>query len=338
MRALHPQPSISKSGLLLSPCIAWAGPQAQWYDESKIDPADKTKQSDGTLFHQEIDAFTKDPDDVRGIFLPRDVPKWLGHATKYLSEELIPRCSQISTEVAIAINWLSGEVKLLPDVKDRGYPDWPGWQFGTADIVAILWDGSLYVADWKTGGIEGAEEQLLSLAYGFQKSYAPAGSLPYRLGKVIISCLQVNENGVWPHEREVSDQELLNHKDAMAFTWEDIGKKYDPKPGVHCTALFCPHLAYCTSISDVVGQAATGPASAGQPRLIGAGDLLKKLTDNPKTDAEAGDNMALVSAAKRQINYLIEGAKKYVEGGGRVVSGQYEWSDTGNGYRWKRRK
>lgn len=67
--------------------------------------------------------------------------------------------------------------------------------------------------------------------------------------------------------------------------------------------------------------------------------LLRKvrLTDKPASPEEAGDIMAAVSAAKRQLNYLIEGAKKYIESGGKVVNGQYEWADGGNGFRWRKR-
>lgn len=322
--------SISKAGLLLSGCTAWANPASAWYDESRRPPEDTQKRDDGICFHEHV-AKQKDGDGPREWNRPSFdlINRWLEHAYNYLSSDLLLRCESYETEVAVAINWKTGEARLLGGVANRNYPSLGSdWQYGTADIVAVLSTGELLIADWKTGGSDGAEEQLLTLAVALQKLYGGK--------KVRISCLRVDEEGVWPHERPVPQQELYNHGDAMAFAWEDIGKKYDPRPGSQCTVLYCPHLAYCSAIDSAVRDAASGPESAGAP-LVPVESLLKKITDTPTTDQEAGDQMALASAAKRQINYLIEGAKKYVRSGGRVISGQFEWKDRGNGFRWGRR-
>lgn len=330
--------SISKSGLVLSGCTAWANPGSAWYDESRRPPEDTQKRDDGIAFHEVMDRrLSSNGDEVDAVFLPRLVPQWVSHANVWLSEHLLPRCQKIETEVAIAVNWSTGEVRTLNGVHGRNYPSLgDGWQFGTADIVALLNDGSLLIADWKTGGTDGAEEQLLSLAAAFQETvpldlWESKNSTTRR--PVRIACLRVDADGVWPNEREVTKSELRNHWDAMTFAMEDIGEKYDPKPGTHCTVLYCPHLAYCTAISSVVRDCGSGPESNGTP-LVPAEALMSKLTSKPTNDAEAGEQVALVSAAKRQINYIIDGAKEYVNAGGRVISGQFEWKDRGNGFRW----
>lgn len=52
-------PSISKSALLLSGCLAWCHPKARWYDEKH---SDTSARDLGTEFHRQIDAFIRDHD------------------------------------------------------------------------------------------------------------------------------------------------------------------------------------------------------------------------------------------------------------------------------------
>lgn len=52
-------PSISKSALLLSGCLAWAHPKAKWYDEKH---SDTSARDLGTEFHRQIDAFIQGND------------------------------------------------------------------------------------------------------------------------------------------------------------------------------------------------------------------------------------------------------------------------------------
>lgn len=329
-RANHGAPSLSKSALMLSPCIAWAGPQAPWYEEDKVD---NTKRDLGIVFHSSIDESIKD--DVCYDHMSPEVGVLVRHTWKYLQNDLLPRCSQVLSEAAIAIHWDSGEVRLLGNVTNRKYPDLgKGWFYGTADLVLVLVDGRLLIADWKTGGTDGAEEQLLSLACGLRKIFTHQDG-GYR--SVKISCLQVNEYGVWPKERDVSQTELSNHWDAMQFSTEDIGKSYEPRPGVHCTALYCPHLAYCSAITEATREMAQGSHAEGKPPMEVHMVPGAKLTDKPQTDQEAGMMMALVSASTRQTKYLKEAAKAYIKQGGRVILGQYEWSDGNDGCRWRKR-
>ncbi len=245
-------PTISKSALLLSPCTTWAGQGARWYDESKRDPEDTVARDDGILFHDRMDLYNNSG--PIGLYTDKEhINRWLDLAVAWTRDHLWPRCNESYSEVAVAINWSTGNVYELNGVRNREYPrdSHPGCQFGTADLMCHLKDNGLLIADWKTGGNDGAEEQLLSLACAFDKLY------PGR--EVSISCISVNSEGVWPHERKVSKEELASHWDAMAFTWEDVianRVSNKPEPGIHCTKLYCPHLAYCTAISDGIRKAA----------------------------------------------------------------------------------
>ena len=327
--------SLSKSALLLSPCIAWTGDRAAWYEEDKVDADDLSKQDQGTLFHKII-ATGLNQDRSKWV-CPDNVWNWYEHARIYVEQVLLPRCESYQTEVPVAVNWSTGDVRVLEGVVDREYPDLPGYQFGTADIVCVLKDGSLLIADWKTGGSDGATEQMLSLACGFQKCMTGTdGDQGNWYRPVKILCLQVNDDGVWPHEQSVTQEELNNHWDSMRFQWEDIGKRNDMVPGIHCTTLYCPHLGHCQAIGGVVSMAGQqAPKGAGP--LVPASALLRKVTDTPVTDDEAGASMALVSAAKRQLKYAEEKMKDYVAKGGKVVCGSYEWSNGDNGHRWRKR-
>lgn len=325
--------SLSKSALLLSPCLTWAGPGARWYEEDKVDPEDLSKRDKGTLFHRIIAAginqtraFGTAPDDVWG---------WYEHARLYVEQVLLPRCESYQTEVCVGINWSTGQAEVFPDVAERNYPDRPGWQFGTADIVCVLRDGSLLIADWKTGGNEGATEQLTSLACGFQRCMT--GTDGFRPVKIL--CLQVNDDGVWPHESDVSPAELTNHWESMRMQWEDVvkGTRLGHQPGIHCTTLYCPHLGHCDAIAGVVAEAGrTASPGSGGP-LVPPSALLRKVTDRPVTDEEAGETMALISAAKRQLKYAEEKMKAHIAQGGQVVCGAYEWANGTTGHRWRKR-
>lgn len=335
--------SLSKSALLLSPCVAWAGPGSQWYEEDKVDAEDLSKRDKGTLFHARIASGTNcDVSDC-----PEDVQGWYRRAALFVDNWLIPRCESYQTEVAIAVNWSTGDARALCGVADRNYPDMPGYQFGTADIVCVLKDGTLLIADWKTGGNEGAEEQLTSLACAFQKACPEIGSIDGQMQwerprKVRILCLQVNDDGVWPHESDVSQEQLDSHWDSMRFQWEDVldGKRSNPVTGIHCTTLYCPHLAYCRGIGQAVADLAR--KEEGVPKT---GPLVPPLALNRANrvspaafsgDLEAGDAAAIISAAKRQVKYTEAKLKEHIANGGRVISGNWEWSDGNNGFRWRR--
>jgi hypothetical protein len=330
-------PSLSKSALLLSPCIAWTHPTAEQYDDRFTDT---TKRDRGTTFHNESHAIIGGADRytiLRKYDNDVEMQNWLHSAINFLDQVLGPRCESIMSEVAIAIHWESGKVVLLPEVADRKYPEEyrkDGWQCGTADLVCILKDGSLLIADWKTGGTDGATEQLLSLAWGFQWAM-PAINEPnhFALRKVKIACLKVFETGIVPDERDVSDPELGLHRDAMLFKIQDVGKEYKPVHGIHCITLYCSHLAFCKAVTGIVEGAAEGPQS-----LLPAEALVRKyrMTDKPESQDEAGYVMARVTAAKRQLDYYSNAMKEYADRGGKVVCGPYEWSKGKDGFRWRK--
>lgn len=281
----------------------------------------------------------------------KNLPKLLQAAKAYFLSVLLPRCEVVMSEVAISINWTEHKAEILPGVKERNYPVRDGWQNGTADLVCILKDGTLLVADWKTGGTDGATEQLYSLACGFQLCLTIPGvdggmgsehSPTQVLRNVRVSCLKVSEDGVDPDERTASAEELANHWLAMEMAWTDREKKNAANPGIHCTQLYCPHLAYCNAVTGLVEDAAKNDdvqvtKSGGEP-LLPAETLVRKfrMTDKPRSDEEAGYVMSRVSAARRQQKYYESCMKEYIANGGRVTAGSYEWRETGNGFRWGR--
>lgn len=275
------------------------------------------------------------------------VKGWVDHARDYMDKVLGPRCETIMSEVAIGVNWQTGEVEVLPDVENREYPERPGWRYGTADLVCVLKTGDLLVGDWKTGGTEGAEEQLLSLGVCFQKCMligedSGDGSVGVRVRPLRTLCLQVDDNGVWPKEYVITQEQISNHWDAMMFADQDIEVCKEPVPGIHCTQLYCPHLAYCSAVTGMVVDAARedGKQPDGTP-LIAPDSLMRqfRLTDSPRSSEEAGQVMAVVGAARRQLKYYDAAIKAYVNKGGTVTQGKYEWIETPTqGFRWRRVK
>lgn len=336
--ALHPFPSLSKSALLLSPCVAWASPMAKWYDDRFTDTS---KRDRGTAFHEAIDDYIR-TGKVQP-FQDKELASWLAQAIKFVDQVLSPRSDAIMSEVAIAVNWVTGEAVILTGVNGRNYPSdkyksEDGWTFGTADLVILLKDGGLLVADWKTGGTDGAQEQLLSLAFGLQKCMLREidnnGVTEAHERPVKIACLKVFEAGVSPDERDVSKVELALHKDGMHFAIEAaLGGGSKAVPGIHCTTLYCPHLSHCGAVGGIVTEASEGPQS-----LLPAEALTAKhrMTDKPVSSDEAGFVMARVAAAKRQLDYYTNAMKDYVANGGQVTCGQYTWSKGNDGFRWRK--
>jgi hypothetical protein len=308
--------TLSKSALLLSPCTAWAGEGVPLYDDSLTD---NLKRDQGIEVHEAIDVYGK-----AGILPVHSVDpvvsKKTDHGINYLNA-LRVRFSAVETEVVVGLDLATGTGELFRNVRDRGYPDDKSRLYGTADVVAWGADGSVYVGDWKTGGTVGAEEQLLSLACAVRH-------LRLSPGKLYISCLSLTEDGCWPHEREVSDAELDAHLAALRWAMDDLGKSA-PVIGAHCTALYCPHLAYCPEVAEVAEELADMDTDP-KRRLT--------LVSDPSNEAEATETMVRLSAANRQLKYLTEAMKAYVRNGGRIISGSMEWSGGRDGFRWRKVK
>lgn len=262
-----------------------------------------------------------------------DPNDWARVAREWSRKHLEPRCDVILSEVFVATNFLTGDVFLDPSVEDRAYPDLPGFLPGTADLVCILSDGTLLVADWKTGGGTGVWEQLLTLAFGLSRSAYlrnPDGSIR----KVRVAALYHDpDNGMRPCEWEVTDSELVAHAKAMGFQIADVGVRTEHVQGSHCTQLYCPHLAYCDAVFRDV-EAAYLEDKVGKRLPVLSGPVL---TDEPATDEEAGVVMARIAAARRQMKYYEAGIRAYVDNGGRAIDGAFEYKKTPTGYRWVKR-
>lgn len=261
---------------------------------------------------------------------------WKDVAIKWSQEHLEPRCETILSEVFVATNFITSEVFMDTSVEARGYPELPGFLPGTADLVCILTNGKLLVADWKTGGGTGAWEQLLTLAFGLSRS----PWLRHADGSVRDVCVAVlyydkDNDEVHVNEWDVTTEELESHARAMAFQMSDIGVRTEHVQGSHCTQLYCPHLAYCDAV-----QADVLYASADEMKLPVLQES-PRLTDTPSSDEEAGVIMARIAAARRQMKYYEAGIKEYIARGGRAVDGQFEWKEVPRGsstcFRWVRR-
>jgi len=287
-----------------------------------------------------------------GLTSEEEVAAWMQVATDYYQDEIAPRFEygMLYSELCVGINWLTYEAKFLRYVKDRGYPDIADWVFGTMDLMGTYHKDGLYtlwVGDWKTGGTDGAEEQLLSLLAASRQAFAcEEGEL---FDRYEISCLKVGwdpyvgQFGVFEDRREVTVEEIEAHAQAMAFQYDRlVSTAVEPVPGIHCTQLYCPHLAYCGAISDLIkeaGEMDKGYCSSVQlipPEALAA---KMKLIDRPANNHEASQTMELVSAAKRQLNYLTECMKDYVKTTGEsIVSNGYIWGPGKDGYRWRKIK
>ncbi len=322
--------SASKSALLLSPCLRWAAPGMREYE---AEFADTTKRDKGTNFHAGMDVYYKNKSGRRSGWVPgwADVVGWVKLAESWSRQHLEPRCEGIESEVYVAYNFSTGEVHTDAKVRDRKYPVKPGFLPGTVDLVCILKTGELLVADWKTGGGTGADKQLLTLACGLREVYRTGGTEgAYR--PVRLAVLYANEAGVRPHEWEVSESDILAHKHAMAFQLADVGVRNEAVPGIHCTQLYCNHLAYCPGISSTVECAAESPEG-----LLPAASLVRtySIQDAPTTAHHAGSIMERVSAAERQLAFYKERVRQYVLNGGRCLAGEFEYSKGKDGFRWR---
>ncbi len=289
--------------------------------------ADTTKRDKGTAFHLIMERYySKEPSDA-----PRwpEVTDWAHKAVAWSLEHLEPRCDYIYPEVYVATNFGTGEVHADPNVKNRQYPKMSGYLPGTADLVCILADGSLLVADWKTGGGTGADKQLLTLAYGLRTVF-PLPNGNHR--EVRLAVLYAGEDGVRPHEWAVTSYELEAHRIAMYFQLADIGKRTEPVPGIHCTQLYCPHLAYCPGISATVESAAESPEGLlPKERLVRRYDI----STAPTGPQHAGAIMERVTAAKRQMAFYEQRVRSYIDDGGRCLAGEFEFSKGKDGFRWR---
>lgn len=324
--------SASKTALLLSPCIRWAWDGAKLYEDEF---ADTTKRDKGTNFHSGMEVYYGHGETAAiQVIRPgwSDVANWLCQAIGWSKEHLEPRCQTILTEVYVAFNFDTGEVHTDVTVKNRKYPKLPGYLPGTADLVCFLSTGELLVADWKTGGGTGADKQLLTLALGLREVFRlPDGSRR----QIRLAVLYAGDDGVHLVEWTVTESDLLSHQHAVAFQLADVGVRREPVPGIHCTQLYCPHLAYCPGISKVVDS-----ASEGEESLLPAASLVRRhsIQEAPCDADHAGYIMERVTAAKRQIAFYEKRIQAWLGNGGRVFAGDFEYAKGRDGHRWRPKK
>lgn len=334
--------SLSKSALLLSPCIRWAWDGAKPYEDEF---ADTTKRDKGTNFHSCMEVYYAKGEDAAIATVKsgwHDVANWVCLAIAWSKKHLEPRVDgwgpeplrkQMWTEVYFGVNFETGDVHTDAAVRNRNYPkDMPGYVPGTADLVCVLTDGSLLVADWKTGGGTGADKQLASLALGARHTLRKADGT---FRDVKLAVLYAGDDGVHLVEWDVTHGDLLSHQHAMAFQLADVGVRKDAVPGIHCTQLYCPHLAYCPGIAATVDCASESPEG-----LLPAASLVRRLNiqEAPYSPEHAGYVMERVTAAKRQMDFYEKRIRSYAESGGKVVAGEFEYSKGKDGFRWRTRK
>lgn len=335
--------SLSKSALLLSPCIRWAWDGAKPYEDEF---ADTLKRDKGTNFHFCMETYYAHGEAAAIAAVKdgwSDVANWVCLAIAWSKQHLEPRVMggdvegeeppALYTEVYFGVNFETGEVHTDASVHNRQYPkDMPGYVPGTADLVCVLTDGSLLVADWKTGGGTGADKQLMSLAIGARHVFRKADGT---FRDVKLAVLYAGDDGVHLVEWPVTPGDLLAHQHAMAFQLADVGVRKDAVPGIHCTQLYCPHLAYCPGVAKVVDASAEAPEA-----LLPAGSLVRRhnIQDAPRDAEHAGYVMERVTAAKRQIDFYEKRIRKWCDDGGKVIAGDFEFSKGKDGFRWRTKK
>lgn len=326
--------SASKSALVLSPCLRWAGEGIKEYDDKYTDT---TKRDFGTLFHSAMEKYYNEGEKWLKVCCHDDIcTENVRLAIEWSRAFLEPRCESIATEVYVAYNFATGEVHTDPTVRNRKYPKKPGFLPGTADLVCILRDGSLLVGDWKTGGGTGADKQLLSLASGLSKVYRTSAGL---LRPVVLSLLYATGDGVHPVEWAITEGDLLAHEHAMAERLAIVGTKEanEPHVSIHCSQLYCNHLAHCPGVKAVVESLSESPKALLLPESLVRKSKGMTLTDMPISDDEAGYVMERLAAAKRQMQYLENCMRDYINSGGKAVSGDLEFKKTNSGFRWVKR-
>ncbi len=253
-------PTASKSSLVLSGCTHWIDKPA-FVDQF----ADTTKRDIGTVFHagaeqllhgsplqvaeedcrRQLRAMWKG-DVARLPDANQVVSRMLLAARDYLEGALDTRWSLLGTEVAVSLNLKTGERAIL-DVSDRGYPGEPDTLYGTADIVGLNKYG-IWIGDWKTGSIETARDQMLSLA----AIIVPPGEGATICPLALSEDYGTKKYSVSDFDEYVSADEIAEHLVSMRIAL------YRPRvwaiPGAHCVAMYCPYLYNCQATNRAIEE------------------------------------------------------------------------------------
>jgi hypothetical protein len=324
-------PTMSKTALIMSGCRTWLEPGSEWYDDSV---GVHEKRDHGTQFHTGMDTYHKTG--VMVLTGTPEVDRRLVAAQQWWDQDFVPNHTDIQTEVAFRVNMdtLEGEVVA---VVDREYGKEPNMFYGTADVVARDKSGALVIADWKTGSDYGAHGQLMSLGWAaLDYSQNPNNGVDYA-SVVVGQSIMVLDGYPKATVQCVTKftarrSELLGHiveVKRQLFS----GDKATPQPGIHCTQLYCPHLAYCPETIKATEALSEGPQGLIKPEA-----LLKKfsITSPPSSPEHAAYIMERISASKRQTQYMTDLMKEYVSRGGTVSAGGLTWGPGKDGFRWRK--
>lgn len=318
--------TASKSGLLLSGCLAWAHPSSRWYSDR---PEDAEAREDGKAVHHCLHLH------VQGLpySAPAHLAAKIAAGAKFFDENILPRAERVWSEVVLGINFSTGETTMLEDLADRDYPESDTWFYGTADLLVLLKSGSLLIADWKTGAGDGAEQQLLTLASIAELELPHEHEATKRICR--IAPLYITDEEVFSGEREVAGHELVDHRAAMYERLTKArAKKHLPVVGVHCTQLYCPHLAYCSATQKTLDEIANADSS-GPIEL--ATDAYQFSTE-VESGRHAGWMASRMRAAKRALKFFDGSVRDYVKAGNRATYDGYEYRETGRGFMFVKEK
>ena len=195
----------------------------------------------------------------------------------------------IRHEVALAYNPETGKGRELAKAHHRDYSDVkPGEIAGTLDGVSC--DGTtITVRDWKTGKPVSGAAKNMQLTTGM----LAARCLYPQASRFVVELVYLNDEGrpAYVDSAELDEMDLdaaradLRHALKMHATAQ-------PKPGPHCTQLYCPARGTCPatvaamaglaevttqSIEAIMSRSIKGPDDAARvwPLLVRAEELLK---------------------------------------------------------------
>lgn len=230
--------SASKIGLALH-CGYFARPEAEWDDRTSA-AAER-----GTRFHAAIATYIETGEfalaDTDGdiIALCEVAQAWVDHFGR----------DKLAAEVAFAWDPVADTAEIIGHNIGREYGPWQarGLLCGTADIVAVSRvTRTGYVGDWSTGDGSMKGPQLRSLAVSLARVEG--------LDMVTVEALEVTADGVRHVCTETLDAFALaavagEQAEALAAV-----PTAEPKPGDHCSELYCPARVTCPAGRAVIAE------------------------------------------------------------------------------------
>jgi Protein of unknown function (DUF2800) len=273
-------PSASGVDMALVCVGSWTLPSCRW---------ENPEAALGTVFHSFVEAWYKRGHEAALAEAPADDRDWL----KSLNLDPLPR--NVESEVPLGWHAVTDDaVRYDLNGEHRAYPA-DGYYHGTADIVGLLGDDAVLVADLKRfGGRKTAEKsgQLAMLALA-------ACRLTGRDRAVVMHLAP--KPGGWRVDRAELDGFDL---EAWAARFRRLAERLSAlqpgrlealTAGDHCT--YCPSLVYCPAQASLVRQFSAVPPET----------LSERISAVP--DEEAGALWEQVTLAEK----LVEKAKKSLQ-------------------------